>query len=116
MGLKHQKRKLRLKRQKRFNPAGASPPGTATPYPWGSANYDNDTSDSYPSEIKGLVYVSGNLNQTPASAMGMLVTGGTAALTAPTLSFNPIYYSNPPPGFYTIKMVPATNGFQQTTN
>lgn len=99
-----------------FNPGGISPPGTASPYPWGSVNYDNDQSDSYPSVVNGLIYVSGNITGNPSPQLSMLVAGGTISLTAPKVAFNSTYYSNPPPGFYTVQMLTASNGYLQTTN
>jgi hypothetical protein len=56
-----------------------NPPGTPYPYPIGATNATN--SDTYPSEIAGLVYVSGNLtgdNWSPEVAM-LLVGGGYVA-------------------------------------
>jgi hypothetical protein len=97
-----------------FNPQGISPPATATPYPWGSSNADNDITDSYPSEINGLCYVSGDVSTSNSPTFDLLVVGGTLTCSN-QLSFNydSIYLNSPPPGFYTVLMVPASGTWQQ---
>jgi hypothetical protein len=62
---------------------------------------DIDTSDSYPSLIQGLVYVSGNLTTTNRPTLvGCVVVGGTVTSdTALDLTYADIYAKNPPPGF-----------------
>ena len=100
-----------------FNPAGSTPPATATPYPWGSSNYNATTSDSYPSVMAGLVYVSGNLTTSNAPAFNVLVVGGTLSTTNQmSLSYDPIYFNNPPPGFCTIPMLVSPGSWQQVVH
>ena len=100
-----------------FNPAGANPPATATPFPWGSSNYNSTTSDSYASIMAGLVYVSGNLTTANAPAINVLVVGGTLTTSGQiSLSYDPSYYSNPPPGFCTIPMVVSPGSWQQVVH
>ncbi|MBI3865868.1 MAG: hypothetical protein HY290_28675 [Planctomycetia bacterium] len=100
-----------------FNPAGSSPPATATPYPWGSSNYNLTTTDTYPSVIAGLVYVSGSVTIANAPAVNSLVVGGTLTTAGQlTLAYDLIYFNNPPPGFCTIPMVPSSGSWQQVVN
>ena len=84
-----------------FNPTG-------TPY---QGTEDSDQSDSYPSVIKGIVYVSGSvtLEQDPAFD-GAVIAGGSVNVNAYlTLDFGS-YEDNPPPGFETsdMKIVPGS--------
>ena len=74
-----------------YNPAG-------TPY---ASGYDNDTFDTYPSVIKGLLYASGTVTtKNYVTIDGVLVIGTT--LTAQnnlSLTYRSTFYDNPPPGF-----------------
>ena len=74
-----------------FNPAG-------TPY---NGNADSDTSDTYPSEIKGIVYISGNLTLVDdAHFKGSVVVAGTITSSQKlTLQYDATYYNDAPPGF-----------------
>jgi hypothetical protein len=76
-----------------FNPIG-------TPY---QGSQDSDTSDNYPSIIKGLVYVSGqfNLANDPfgSAVDGVVVCGSIAANSDFTLTYRPTFLNYPPPGF-----------------
>jgi len=100
-----------------FNPAGANPPATATPFPWGSSNYNTTTTDSYASAISSLVYVSGNLTTANAPAFNALVVGGTlTSSNQMTLAYDPSSLSNPPPGFCTIPMVASPGSWQQVAH
>ncbi len=97
-----------------FNPPGTNPPSTATPYPWGSANYNSTMTDTYASTISGPVYVSGNLATSNAPAFNVLIVGGTLTSSGQmTLGYDLQYYTNPPPGFCTIPMVPSSGSWQQ---
>jgi hypothetical protein len=98
-----------------FNPAGANPPATATPFPWGSANYNATTADSYASIMAGLVYVSGNLTTANAPAFNVLVVGGALTTTGQiSLNYDQTYLNNPPPGFTSsIPMVVSPGSWQQ---
>jgi hypothetical protein len=77
-----------------------NPPGTPYPYPVGATNTTN--SDTYPSEMAGLVYVSGNLtgdNWSPKVAM-LFVGGGYDGRDHDLiLNYDPTYLAKPPPGF-----------------
>lgn len=78
-----------------FNPSG-------TPYPYPSGATNTTTSDTYPSEIAGLVYVSGNATGDKYfPRIDLLVVGGayTANNDTLTLSYDPTYLGMPPPGF-----------------
>lgn len=100
-----------------FNPSGTSPPETASPFPWTGGSYNNTTADSYPNEITGLVYVSGDLITSGSPKFGQIIVNGAAAPDGNLkLSYDPVYYNSPPPGFYTLKMVPAPGTWLQTTN
>ena len=77
-----------------FNPAGS-------PYQ-GSTN--NDLADSYPSLIKGIVYVSGDAFVTANHPQidGVLITGDELKVNSGqslTVTYDPLYLSDPPPGF-----------------
>jgi len=73
-----------------------NPPGT--PY----AGVSNTTAtDTYPSQIAGLVYISGNTTiNTAATFNGCLVVGGTLNVTQSiNVTLDLTFYKNPPPGF-----------------
>lgn len=75
-----------------FNPIG-------TPY---QGTEDTDTSDIYPSVIKGLVYVSGNVQTLNYPVFdGVMVVGVTATIPDTTLdlTYQPTFLNNPPSGF-----------------
>jgi hypothetical protein len=73
-----------------------NPPGT--PY---QGITDGDVTDSYPSQIGGLVYVSGALSITAEAAFdGVLVVGGDlTATTTLELTYQSTFINSPPPGF-----------------
>lgn len=76
-----------------------NPPGTPYPYPDGESDTVND--DTYPIVIKGLVYISGDVNtwQSPAFD-GVVVVGNTmTANTSLDLTYESTFLNNPPPGF-----------------
>ena len=100
-----------------FNPAGANPPATATPYPWGSGSYNSTTTDSYASTISGPVYVSGDLTTANAPLFNILVVGGALSSSGQiSLGYDQSYFNNPPPGFCTIPMVVSPGSWQQVVN
>ncbi len=75
-----------------FNPPGTPYDGVA----------DTDTTDSYPSVIKGLVYVSGDLTISTNSAVfdGVVVVGGSLDASGDmSLTYQPTFLNDPPPGF-----------------
>lgn len=101
-----------------FNPAGANPPATATPFPWGSSNYNATATDTYASIMAGLVYVSGNLTTANAPAFGVLVVGGALTTSGQIfLNYDQIYFNNPPPGFTSsIPMLVSPGSWQQVVH
>jgi hypothetical protein len=74
-----------------FNPPGSSFGG----------NSDSDMSDTYLSEIKGLVYGTHTVKfKNRPSLTGAVIAGSDIEISGPlTLSYNPGYFYNPPPGF-----------------
>ncbi|MCH8878517.1 MAG: hypothetical protein IID34_01385 [Planctomycetes bacterium] len=76
-----------------------NPPGTPYPYPGGDE--DKLLDDSYPTVIKGLVYVSGDLTTlNNPSFDGVVVVGNTATLEGNVnLTYQETYFDTPPPGF-----------------
>jgi hypothetical protein len=74
----------------------------------------------YPSQIQGLTYVSGNANITGNATLdGALIIGGAATLNATfSLTYESIYASNPPPGFYQtpVPMIMSKSSFAQAVN
>ncbi len=98
-----------------FNPSG-------TPYPYQSGTSNSTLTDSYPSQISGMVYSAGNLkfynsptiNGVVIAASQIQVTNppGNVGTTTMNLNYNNIYLNNPPPGFtsgtVTMKEVPGT--------
>lgn len=76
-----------------FNPAGAAYLGTE----------DNDLSDSYPSEINGLVYISGRLNAPydllESQFRGVTVCGTITATSSCRFNYRELLEDYPPPGF-----------------
>jgi hypothetical protein len=85
-----------------------NPPGAAYP----DLGTDNDTNDSFPSQISGLVYVSGNLNvRQSATIKGVLIVGGT--LTDESwlnVSYDGTFASAPPPGFAATEQMRPRSG------
>ncbi|MCA9025072.1 MAG: hypothetical protein KDA86_07650 [Planctomycetaceae bacterium] len=76
-----------------YNPVGA-------PY---EGSEDSDTNDTYPSKIKGLVYVSGTLKLptlTPDSLVdGCVICGTLDARSDATFDYRATFLNYPPPGF-----------------
>ena len=90
-----------------FNPTGVPYNGTA----------DADTADKYPSKIKGLVYVSGQMRLPPASVEpffdGSVICNTFQADSTGDVKFSyrPTHLHYPPPGFAvgsTMQIVPGT--------
>ena len=79
-----------------FNPTGM-------PYDFGAATdpQDTDTNDIYPSEIGGLVAVSGNLTiaNSPLIRSPVIVGGAVTNAAALDVEHQPASLLNPPPGF-----------------
>ena len=97
-------------------PVNFNPPGTPYPYPSGVTN--NTATDIYPNRIDGLIYVNGNLITQGVCTVGQVIVDGTISHQngTVTLTTNPLYFNNPPPGFCSIKMVPSSGSWMQTTN
>ncbi len=90
-----------------LNPSG-------TPYPYSSGTTNNTTTDSYPSTIAGLIYVTGNLSISNSPTLGPTIAGGTVTAAGNvTFAYNPIYYNNPPSGFYTATMPVLSGSLKQ---
>jgi hypothetical protein len=89
-----------------------NPPGV--PY---NGTEDLDTSDSYPSVIKGIVYVTEKLinNTNGINVEGMIVVGQTTNVSSEmTIKYRKDVYQDPPPGFYYMnKMVVVPNSWRQ---
>jgi hypothetical protein len=85
-----------------FNPVGTPYQGIA----------DSDTTDTYPSLIKGLVYVSGNVTTTNHPTIdGGLIVGGTLSTSSDLdLTYRSTYFDNPPPGFTAPSKIQAGPG------
>jgi hypothetical protein len=91
-----------------FNPLG-------TPYQGLS---DADSSDTYPSRIKGLIYLSGSLTTSqPASLEGVLIAAGASMSLNQSLNIthDPTLVNAPPPGFESINrpMIPVPGSWRQ---
>lgn len=92
-----------------FNPSD-------TPYPYPSGNANSTMTDSYASAFSGLVYVSGALSTSSSPRFDLLVVGGTLTTSGSlTLSYSGRYNTSPPPGFYTVSMVPEPGSWEQVT-
>lgn len=64
---------------------------------------DSDTVDTYPSEINGLVFVSGNLNASPdfleSEFRGAVICNTITANSSCRFNYRPLLQDFPPPGF-----------------
>ncbi len=85
-----------------FNPLG-TPRGTID---------DADQLDDYPSVIKGLVYVSGDLLASGANSFeGSLIVGVSLdASGVLDLEYDSVYFDNPPPGFFEVSAMRVVAG------
>jgi Tfp pilus assembly protein PilX len=78
-----------------FNPTGS-------PYPYVGGLQDTDTTDAYPSLIKGIIYSTQNVQiQGQTSVEGTVVANQNVTVqgTAVNLKYNSTWLNNPPPGF-----------------
>lgn len=77
--------------QTNFNPAG-------TPY---LGSFDTDESDTYASEIKGLIYSTKKvlLENQPSLTGAIIAQEDVEVSDTLNLTWNPAYVTNPPPGF-----------------
>ena len=91
-----------------------------TPY---DGESDADLADTYPSEIQGLVHVTGQvqLKQT-ALIRGLLLCESAASADAAAcedsqIIYNPALYANPPQGYTTaVKMIPQSGSWKQAVD
>jgi hypothetical protein len=90
-----------------------NPPGTPYPYIGGSTN--STMTDSYPSQINGLIYSSQNLSFAGSPTLyGVVLAANQISFggTLLNISYGNVYLNNPPPGFtggtITMKEVPGT--------
>jgi hypothetical protein len=61
---------------------------------------DTDQSDTYPGVIKGVIYVTGQLDiQNDCVLDGVVVTGSINPQANMTLTYDAVFLNNPPPGF-----------------
>lgn len=94
-----------------------NPPSTPYPYNYGSGgSSDADSSDSYPTQVAGLVYVSGALStsNSPVLNRGVVITpGGWSPSGSINLTFDDTCYNNPPPGFFSTAMGPVPRTWRQ---
>ncbi len=91
-----------------------NPPGT--PY---EGVQDTNTTQSYPSVLKGLIYVSGDLTTTVNPVFdGAVVVGGAVNVSnALDLTYQPTFLNNPPPGFTAApRMVVTPDSWRQVVN
>ncbi len=76
-----------------FNPAGV-------PY---HGSFDGDTSDTYPSHLRGIVYTSDTLvlpfGSPTAKIVGCAVTQSVIATSPTEFCFSDVHLNDPPPGF-----------------
>lgn len=85
-----------------FNAPGA-------PFPYIGGSVDSAKDDTYASVIDGLVYARGDITVGGTTTVDMIIGGGAFtmnALSTLTLRDEATYATNPPPGFYTVKMTP----------
>jgi hypothetical protein len=90
-------------------------PGTPYPYPSGTTN--STYTDSFPSVISGLMYVTGNAQLSGSNSIGILIVSGTCSITgtvSPT--YDTTYYSNPPPCFYNNTLSTDANTYARSVN
>jgi hypothetical protein len=97
-----------------YNPSGAPHSGVS----------DNDKTDTYPCEIRGLVHVTGTIQiKSDAVFRGALISESTAASEAidvdanPTIRYLPQLYTNPPQGFTSsVMMIPLAGSVRQVVD
>lgn len=77
---------------------------------------DTDSSDYYPNEVQGLIYVTGNVMfSNGARVRGTVICGGTATCTGYSEVIHvPTIYTNPPIGFEsTVTMTPKSGSWRR---
>lgn len=89
-----------------FNPAGAAYAG----------NTDSDQLDSYPSEIRGLVHVTGDyLTQANNTVRGAVLANTLTINSIHTIAYDASLFSRPPMGYAAQVNMPVTSGSLQRT-
>jgi Tfp pilus assembly protein PilX len=94
-----------------FNPPGAAYNGVT----------NTNLTDTYPSEIQGLVYATGTITWLqPSTVRGALIAASSASndafsvqSTAATVLWDGSLYANPPQWFSTVQMVVQSNSYTQ---
>lgn len=88
-----------------FNPA-------STPYLGAS---DSDTTDSYPTEIKGLIYIAGSLTLggNPKITGNLIVRDSITSTGSLTLVYDATWRDSPPPGFATTSVMISPGSWKQ---
>jgi hypothetical protein len=82
---------------------------SSTPYPYSQGLSNATTTDTFSPSLAGLVYVSGDLTASGTMQVNQLVVGGNVNLSGTlTLSAVSTFRRSPPPGFASIRMVPAS--------
>jgi hypothetical protein len=91
-----------------------------TPY---NGQSDLDLSDTYPSEIQGLVHVTGSVQMSNTALIrGLLLCQSTLASNAvycqqSQIVYTPSLYTFPPQGYTTVvNMIPQSGSWQQVVN
>ncbi len=84
-------------------------------------NDDGDTTDSWPSTLQGLIYVSGNLTASSGTQTydGTLITGGNCVLSSTDLfvDYRSSFFENPPSGWFApIEMKIATGSWEKVVD
>jgi hypothetical protein len=77
-----------------------NPPGCPYPYAGGATN--TNATDSYPSQITGIVYSAGDVDFSgDTKIFGQITVGGRTNIsgTALRLTYSNLFYNSPPPGF-----------------
>jgi hypothetical protein len=92
-----------------YNPLGASYEGV----------YDDDSLDSYPNEIRGLIHVTGDLTlQQTARVVGTIICNGGATCDGTnTIVYDPSLYTCPPAGYtFVERMVVSPGSWRQAVD
>jgi pyrroloquinoline-quinone synthase len=95
-----------------LNPSG-------TPYPYPSGSWNTTSTDSYPSELRGVVYITGSSSLQGITSTGAIIVAGAATFSggaSNTLNSDATLLTSPPPGFYTVQMMLQSGSWQPLTN
>ena len=88
---------------------------TQAPY---LGNFDSDTTDSYPNEVRGLVHVTGavTFSRSPIVRGVIIAHGDVSVGGTPQLIHNPALYLKPPMGYVTYSMQIAYGSWRHIVN